>query len=376
MRLVVERTDGEAPSRVEVVERKGLGHPDTLCDALADEVGRTLCRAYLDRFGTILHYNVDKALLIGGVARAAFGGGEVVRPFEIVLAGRATRAWRGEAVPVEEIALATVDAWLRRHLHALDPARHVRVTCRFGPASADLDAIFARGLSNDTSIGIGYAPGSPLEQAVLSVERGLRAAGRPELGEDVKVMGARVDDHVDLTVACAMVGRHLPDLAAYVEATHAVRRIADEAAGGGAEVTVNAADDLARGDVYLTVTGTSAEAGDDGEVGRGNRVNGLITPCRPMSLEAAAGKNLATHVGRLYNTLAFLVAEDLVAAGATEATCLLLSRIGHRIDDPPLAHVRLRGDLPDRRVEEVLRARLDDIAEVRARILAGELGAW
>jgi S-adenosylmethionine synthetase len=50
--------------------------------------------------------------------------------------------------------------------------------------------------------------------------------------------------------------------------------------------------------VYLTVTGTSAEAGDDGEVGRGNRVNDLITPYRPISLEAAAGKNPVTHVGQ------------------------------------------------------------------------------
>ena len=67
---------------------------------------------------------------------------------------------------------------------------------------------------------------------------------------------------------------------------------------------VNALDDPKASDesgIYLTVTGLSAEQGDDGEVGRGNRVNGLITPSRAMSLEAAAGKNAVAHVGKLYN---------------------------------------------------------------------------
>ncbi len=53
---------------VEVVERKGAGHPDTICDALAETLSRNLCREYQSRFGYILHHNVDKALLCGGRA--------------------------------------------------------------------------------------------------------------------------------------------------------------------------------------------------------------------------------------------------------------------------------------------------------------------
>jgi S-adenosylmethionine synthetase len=49
----------------EIVERKGLGHPDTICDALAETLSRNLCREHRDRFGTVLHHNVDKALLYG-----------------------------------------------------------------------------------------------------------------------------------------------------------------------------------------------------------------------------------------------------------------------------------------------------------------------
>ena len=121
-----------------------------------------------------------------------------------------------------------------------------------------------------------------------------RASRHPAWGEDIKVMGVRRDAAVSLTIACAMIGRHLSNLDDYLAETAAIRhKIQDLAADCGfdeCQIHVNAADDPAAGSVYLTVTGTSAEAGDDGEVGRGNRVNGLITPYRPMSLEAVAGR--------------------------------------------------------------------------------------
>src|SRR5450756_525052 len=80
---------GIADDIVEVVERKGLGHPDSICDALAETLSRSLCLEYRDRFGKVLHHNVDKALLSGGRAAPAFGGGSVLAPMNIYLAGRA-----------------------------------------------------------------------------------------------------------------------------------------------------------------------------------------------------------------------------------------------------------------------------------------------
>ncbi len=55
---------------------------------------------------------------------------------------------------------------------------------------------------------------------------------------------------------------------------------------------------------------TSVEMGDDGATGRGNRGNCLITPMRPMSIEAIAGKNPVNHVGKIYNVIAQQVAEE------------------------------------------------------------------
>ncbi|MBL8898138.1 MAG: S-adenosylmethionine synthase, partial [Planctomycetes bacterium] len=206
-----------AEQALEVVERKGLGHPDTICDALAEELSLSLSRFYLQRFGYVLHHNVDKVLLRGGSARAAFGGGEVSEPIEIYLAGRATCEHRGVRVPVNELAVACCEAWMKRHLHALDVARHVRIHCLVRPGSMELVELFERGraapsrLANDTSFGIGFAPYSPLERAVLEVERALQRAPAAERGEDVKVMGVRTGARAELTLACAMIGGLLPD---------------------------------------------------------------------------------------------------------------------------------------------------------------------
>lgn len=347
-----------AAARVEIVERKGLGHPDTLCDALADQFSLALSRYYRERFGFVLHHNVDKGLLWGGAARPAFAAGEVLEPIEIFLCGRATREYRGVRVPVEELAIEAARAWLRAHLHALDVERHVRVRCLIRPSSTGLIELFERSqrggvpLANDSSCGVGYAPLDELERVVLAVEHALNEravkARQPEIGEDVKVMGVRRDGVTALTVACALVGRHVHDLNDYLakkaQIGELARAAARHAGAGDVSVAVNTADGETADSIYLTVTGTSAESGDDGEVGRGNRANGLITPYRPMTMEAAAGKNPITHVGKLYNLAAGRIAQALVQEldGVREAYCYLVSRIGQRIDEPQAVDVKLR----------------------------------
>jgi S-adenosylmethionine synthetase len=335
---------------VEVVERKGLGHPDTICDAIAEQVCVRLCRHYLERFGQILHHNADKALLVGGTAHPSFGGGEVTVPMEIYLAGRATWEYRGERVPIHELAIDACDHWLRTHISGLDVDHDVRIISRLRAGSESLSGLFGRGgatpLANDTSFGTGFAPFTELERMVLAVERKLNHPDTkrhyPAIGEDVKVMGVRKGTEVELTIACAVISRHVRDVDEYVALKARVQELALHEARGVSRLqvsaVVNAADDPEHGDLYLTVTGTSAESGDDGEVGRGNRASGLITPYRPMTMEAVAGKNPVTHVGKLYNLLASRMAADVVTGcpGVIGAECVLVSGIGRSISDPRL----------------------------------------
>lgn len=383
---------------VEMVERKGKGHPDTICDALADELSNILSRFCVQRFGFILHHNVDKALLCGGIARAVFGGGEVLKPIEIYLAGRATEEFEGVSVPIRELVMDGARRWLNRNLHALDAERHVRLHCLIRPSSRDLADLYLRGraagtpLANDTSTGVGYAPLDVLETIVLDVERDLNSAAvkesHPEIGEDVKVMGVRLADRITLTIACAIVSRHVRNLADYrakkavvaERAWQTARKISD----APLEVTVNGGDGDSPESLYLTVTGTSAEAGDDGEVGRGNRANGLITPYRPMTIEAPAGKNPTTHVGKLYNVGAARIAQAIVAeiAEVQEAYCWLTSRIGQKIDDPQATDVQLRlrdgAALHDvePRINELVHNHLAKLPNLWRELITGSQSVW
>lgn len=347
-----------ASQPLEIVERKGLGHPDTVCDALAEALSRSLCRYYLDAFGLILHHNVDKALLWGGASQAVFGGGRVTEPMEIFLAGRAACEYKGKRVPIDELVEESCRNWLKSNFHALDPDRHVKVHSLIRPGSVELVDLYLRqektgeALANDTSCGVGYAPLDDLERVVLEVEKHLNSDAtrttHPAIGEDIKVMGVRHRDAIRLTVACAFIDRFISGVDEYVASKAKVAALVLESASRITQkkvtVEVNAADDISSGSLYLTVTGTSAESGDDGEVGRGNRANGLITPYRPMNMEAAAGKNPVTHVGKLYNLAAQRITNAIVQnlAEVEEAYCYLVSTIGRPVVEPQVADLQVR----------------------------------
>ena len=390
--LIIRKFESLAPGSqpVEVVERKGIGHPDTICDGVAEQICVNLCRYYLDHFGVILHHNVDKVLLCGGRASASFGGGSILDPIEIYIAGRATEEYQGQRIPVHEIAEQACRDWLRINLPASNIEQYVTIIPRIRPGSSELVQLFANStlaaLSNDTSCGAGFAPFSDIENIVLEVERKLNSPEtkriHPAIGADVKVMGVRQARHIDLTISCALVSRHLSGIDDYVRQKDTVRELAFDAVRRftdlSVDIVVNAADDIQGRNLFLTVTGTSAEAGDDGETGRGNRTSGLITPYRVMTVEAAAGKNPVTHVGKLYNLLANRIAESIVSEidTITDAQCVLLSRIGRPVGDPQLADIRLAyadgstPDTTDHHVKDVVLRALSDIDRLRDDILA------
>lgn len=399
MELLIRQREGAAPGSlpIEIVERKGIGHPDTICDALAEEISIWLCRYYTKRFGSILHHNVDKILLCGGSSRPTFGGGQMTVPIELYLGGRATSEYRGELIPVSEIAIEACRSWLRQHLPELDVEHYVSIFPRIRPGSGDLTELFARGaartpLANDTSCGVGFAPLTATERVVLAVERALNGADTkrayPAIGQDVKVMGLRRGRSIALTIGCAMIARFVKSVEEYLRTKAAATEVALAAARRETdldiEITINAGDDVERGDVYLTVTGTSAEAGDDGEVGRGNRTSGLITPYRAMTLEAAAGKNPVTHVGKLYNVAANAISAAVVRQlpAVTDASCALLSRIGTPVDDPQIADLELRFEsgtsLQDieKDAETIVRHELSRFPELRTALLEGRITVY
>ena len=334
----------------EVVERKGLGHPDTLADGISEAISRALCRHYLEESGQILHHNVDKVLIIAGQSAPRFGGGSILKPPSVVVGGRASRLQNKLLSEIIEDAAAS-------HLHkTVKNLKQFQVEPRLEQGAPELASLIGRG-ANDTSIGVGYAPLSQTEQLILDLEdtvRQVRGAG-----EDIKLMAVRRGSHLTLVVAVAMVSKFIGSREEYEEAKLNVReavekkarslldRMPGEVAGGAermGEVYVNCAD--AGENIYLTVTGCSLEMGDDGATGRGNRGNGLITPMRPMTMEAIAGKNPVSHVGKIYNVMAQKIAADIAEMeGVSEAYVTLVSKIGSPISQPLLRGVQICGEM-------------------------------
>ena len=311
---------------IEIVERKGIGHPDSISDGLGQKVSEALCNMYMDELGGILHHNTDEVQITAGESNPQFGGGQVLKPIDILLTGRGVSEYEGVKFPLDVVAIEAAKDFLDDTIINLDVNLDAVVECKIGHGSGDLVDVFKRDgapSSNDTSFGVGYAPLSETESLVLATEELLNSkafkAKHPAVGEDIKVMGLREEDHITLTIACAMVSKYVDDKDAYIsireELKDIVADLAPKYTDREVKVFVNTADNDDSDDAsgfYLTVTGTSAEMGDDGSVGRGNRANGLITPCRPMSMEATSGKNPINHVGKIYNILCTQMAKDIV----------------------------------------------------------------
>lgn len=343
---------------VEIVERKGTGHPDQICDSIMEAISVALCRVYLERFGRVLHHNIDKGLLAAGKVKRRFGGGRVLQPMTLIIGDRATFSADGRTLPVADIAVTAAKNWIGQHLPHVDAERHLRCKVALAPGSDELTDIFARPsalrAANDTSAAVGYYPLSPTEQLVLSLEQFLNGAQFkalfPQTGEDVKIMGARRGRELDLTVAMPLLSGMIGSEQEYF-VTKARVMEAMQAFACGVEafkqvrLHYNCLDEPGRGlgGVYLSLLGTSAEDADSGQVGRGNRVNGLIALNRPMGTEAAAGKNPVSHVGKIYNLLAHQLAQEIYGEveGVKEVYVLLLSRIGAPVDQPQIAAAQL-----------------------------------
>src|SRR5512136_3079017 len=326
-----------------------------MADGIAESISQALCKTYLEEFGVVLHHNTDQGEVVAGESSPKFGGGRMIRPIFILIDGRATKQFNGVTIPTDAVAVEATTLYIHKILPDLKINRDLMIDCRLGTGSTDLRDVFKPHngkvpRANDTSFGVGHAPFSDVENIIKNVSNFIDDKLRPKypaIGQDIKIMGLRDGNTITLTVACAIVDRFCADIGQYTEYMEMLKeqigRVAKKSTKRKVVVHLNTGDNIKNESIYLTVTGTSAEMGDDGSVGRGNRCNGLITPNRPMSMEATSGKNPINHVGKIYNLLSTQIANDCVeqVEGIEEMYVRLLSQIGQPIDRPLMASVQV-----------------------------------
>lgn len=387
--IVIEKSEEALmdEKEIEIVERKGIGHPDSLCDLCCEKASQILSQYYLKKFDTVLHHNLDKGLLIAGVSKPKFGGGKIIRPFKIIIAGRATDEIGKNKIPVKKI----VEEGVKNYLTKFTSKNNFEIFLDYEPGAANLKEIFERkrkiALANDTSFGASHFPFSQTEKVTLRVAQLINSQKTrkkfPFLGLDLKVMSLREGKNLNLILAVAYIDKYIKDTKDYFEKKEMVRKfvlnfVKRNFNFKNVNVFHNSADSIqakSESEIYLTVTGFSAEHGDDGQVGRGNRVNGLITPFREMSMEAAAGKNI-NHPGKLYQILAFLISQKVARIkGIRECEVKILSEIGKPLDQPKVVHLKIwtkneKG--VKNKILEIVEKTFDNLRKIQIQIVKGK----
>lgn len=395
----------------EIVERKGVGHPDTLCDTIAEKISQAYSRYCLSHYGVILRHMVDKIALSGGSAEVRFGGGEMKERVRLYLNCRFTRTFKNEAIPYLEIVRDTVYEHFKEVLPLLDLDRWLEIVdnTHFAPGPGvvcELDgssrnerkfffdvprqefAVFHNNelRANDTSTAVAYSPLSTTERIVLFLERTLNGKSfkglYPFVGTDIKVMARRMRRRVDLTVCVPLIAAHTPHREFYDEKIEFIaqtveRMVAERFEGYQFSVSLNTRDNPLKSDHYLTLTGSAIESGDEGVVGRGNRYNGVIPFMRHMSMEACCGKNPVYHIGKIYTVIGSQISEAIFNRLGVETYVYLTSQIGRNLSSPWSVYVEACGSAVDQAqcqiFKEIVAESLANASSTTQKLVRGEI---
>lgn len=389
----------------EFVERKGKGHPDTLSDALAETFSAKYSKYTKDNFGAVLHHNFDKVGLLGGASYVKFGEGYLTKPIRVLLNGRASTKFADTVIPVKEMLIEWTKEFMHQAFPMIDVDKdlefHYNLSNQSSPGKTEEDQaqkgtrkywFEPRGLfdlqetkklfSNDTSMGVGYAPYTKLEQLVLAIEGKLNSKEfkqkYPWIGSDIKIMGFRFRDSFVITMCIPQISIYVANIDEYRQNMEFVRgiifSIAQEMGIEKFDLHTNTRDNYENSELYLTVTGSSIESGDEGLVGRGNRINGIISPTRLMSMEGACGKNPVYHIGKIYYVTANEISKKIYNKFNIKNEVVLISQSGRDLLDPWVVCVSVPTDFNNiASIENYVKEEISQIPEYTKQLIEQQL---
>lgn len=365
MKFLIVNQDYQDPSvfPIEIVERKGVGHPDSLADALANEVSVAFCRHCLDHFGFILHHNVDKLYIGAGHFRNDFQLCERIKPIEVRTNGRMSNTFSNEGIDIESIQREAIKKYLFRVLPRLNTedvvivpnaTQHTKVPYWFTPRSRDdvPDATIVK--ANDTSCCASHWPPTVTESITYRLERyfwraedGYAIPCFPEIGQDIKVLSLREGNNIEVTVCVPTISSVTSSHPHYLDIIQShetkLQTIAEEsvsAMGLGIRVRINPHQRL-----YMLGVGSCIECGEEGIVGRGNSISGIISSYRSDSRESWAGKNPVYHTGRVLGYLTAKLARAISSRLQVKCTVVALTQCGDSLIPPRLLSVSVNREI-------------------------------
>lgn len=382
-------TAGQA---VEVVERKGIGHPDTLADALAERISVAYSQMCRDAYGAVLHHNLDKVYLRGGHARTALGVHAMTEPVTLEIGGRVSSSFAGQDIAYRELFEKVAREYLATVLPAFDVAQWLKIkhitTDRsryptwFRPRSLDDLPELTTPTSSDTVAVAAWAPNTPTEALVLALERYLNREGNGPrysyLGQDIKVLACRQASQIDVIINVPVNATGATTSGAYDRVMDQVRselaEVAEAACPGLAislRVNTSAANPFAAKRHYLLGSGSCLEFGEEGFVGRGNGPSGLIAVQRPKSAEAPFGKNPSYHSGKVYAIYCQHIAQRVHQDLDTAVTVTIAASHSEPLRRPSLVTVDTARLADEKRVREIVTEVLDKTDHISKALDAG-----
>lgn len=365
----------------EVVERKGVGHPDTVSDSLAEKISVEYSKYCLENFGIVLHHNVDKVGVLGGCIDLDWGKAHLKKPIRVILDGRISRRFGSHEIPVFEIAEKAIKEQLVINLPRLDVNKDIEIIDMstdysknpywFNPRDKNDVPEYQRLFANDTSAVISYWNLSTTELLALALEGFFyKAVGVPKysyVGQDIKVMVVRNMADYDVTLCVPFFAQDCPTEADYwnykeiitQELDTYIKKVLPE--GTTYRLSVNTQDQgkdpKATNNVrsfYLVCTGGALDYGEEGFVGRGNNRLGIISSSRPYTMEAAAGKNPVYHVGKVLGVVADEMAKELATKLKGDFEVWFVAQNGDPLFEPNAVMVNHSLDAGDDKINAIV----------------------
>lgn len=371
----------------EVVETKGKGHPDNICDTLAEKISANYSKYCLKKYGVVLRHMIDKLSILGGGSIVKFGGGKMISPIRILINGRFTDRINDKKIDYMAIVEKTIKTYFKELFPLIDIENDLLIIDNThhneGPGVVysednttknerkkffevteknDFQRHNNHFRCNDTSTTVSYYPMSNLEQVVLDIEQTLNSKNykkkHPWVGSDIKVMGMRKNQKIEVTSCIPFISLYVKNLDDYIEKLNYIKKdieqiIRKKFIDNDFEIYLNTRDNYENNDLYLTVIGSAVESGDEGAVGRGNRSRGVIPFSRNFSMEASCGKNPIYHTGKLFTAIGDEISKIIYEKYKIENVVFCTSKMGDDIENPWNVSVELNKKVSDEIINEI-----------------------